>query len=348
MNDDVVQRAPGRKRATIKDVAALAGVSVSTVSHVFSGGRPISAATSERVMHAARTLRYQAHPSAKSLRTAKADIIGLIVRPRDAIHGTLRGTETFQRLLGSIAAHALEQGKGLVHVPDVLDPSATRVSMDACIIAHPYFDDEVVRELRSRGVPIVMIDADPVHDDVPWSVNIDHETPTLEILDAMWREGRRRILFLSGREDNQWNRLSSLAYFDWCARTGVEPDHLVVYEGDGIEGAMAAAREFLDRPARPDAVLAAPSTFARGILHVADERGIAVPRELALAALTDSERTHSARPPITGLDLGMEEAGAEAVRLAIALANAEAPPAEPVRVSPHIRWRESLPAPPET
>lgn len=338
-------RATPHKRATIRDVAELAGVSISTVSHVFSGSRPISDATVERVKLAADKLRYQANPSAKNLRTAKAGIIGLIVRPKDAIHGTIRGTETFQRLLGSIATHALEQGRGMIHVPDVLDPTSISVPMDVCIVAHPYRNDQVVAKLRSRGVPLVMIDTDPAHADLPWAVNIDHTLAPRAFLDAFLAEGRRRISYISGTEDNAWNRDGVAVYLAWCAEQGLATDHHEVYEGEGIEGSIRVARDLLAREDRPDAILTGPSTFAHGVLLVAQELGIRVPEDLALATLTDSERTRASQPPITSLDLCMEDAGAEAVRLAIALSDGAAPPATPVTISPEILWRTSLPQP---
>lgn len=330
------------KRATIRDVANLASVSISTVSHVFSGSRPISEKTKERVREAALKLNYHADPSARSLRSSKAGIIGFILRPKDAILGTLRGTETFQALLSSIATHALEQGRGLIHVPDVLDSSATNVAMDACIVAHPYYDDQVVAKLRSRGIPIVMIDADPVHADIPWAVNMEFETPVRAILDRMYEKGRRRITFISGTESNGWNRISTQCYVDWCAERGLPAEHFAIYEGTGIKGSIDRARELLSREDAPDAILTGPSTFARGVLDVAQELGIEVPKSLALAALTDSELTRSSTPKITSLELPMEQAGAEAVKLAISLADNGTPPVDPILVHPQIKWRSTL------
>ncbi|WP_053385137.1 LacI family DNA-binding transcriptional regulator [Leucobacter celer] len=336
---------PNGRKVTIRDVASLANVSISTVSHVFSGSRPISEKTKERVRNAAAQLNYQPDPSARSLRSSKAGIIGLILRPKDAIHGTLRGTETFQSLLSSIATHALEHGRGLIHVPDVLDSSATSVAMDACIVAHPCFDDKVVAELRSRGTPVVMIDADPVHADVPWVVNIDFRTATVEMLEAMRGEGRKRITYISGTESNSWNRISTAAYEEWCLAHGFPPEHIAVYEGTGMQGALDTAHRLLSRENPPDAILTGPSTFARGVLEVATSLGVDVPGQLAIAALTDSELTRTSTPPVTSLELRMDQAGAEAVRLALRLADGGDPPGEPLTVQPEIMWRESLPRP---
>src|SRR3546814_3394174 len=99
------------RRTTIRDVALRAGVSISTVSHVFSGARPISQATRDRVLVAARALSYYPSATAQSMRHGDTRIIGLALRPRDAISGAPRGTETFGRLIGAAAAHVLERDR---------------------------------------------------------------------------------------------------------------------------------------------------------------------------------------------------------------------------------------------
>ena len=108
---------------------------------------------------------------------------------------------------------------------------------------------------------------------------------------------------------------------------------------------MRIAYNLLSRSERPTAILTGPSSFANGILKVAQDLDICVPDELALACLSDSELTRSSHPPITSLDLCMEEVGAEAVRLAIALSKGDVPPSTPTLITPNINWRKSLPQP---
>ena len=193
---------PRPTRATISDVAAHAGVSISTVSHALSGNRPISAATQARVREAIEVLGYGANPTAASLRTGRSGIVGLILRPRDAVHGSLRGTETFTRLSGAIATAVLDRGIGLMHVPDILNPATARVPMDGCIVAHPYGEDEVLAELLRRGVPVVTVEEDPDHPDYPWAVTLDYQTVLTELLDGLYAQGARRIALVTGTEDN--------------------------------------------------------------------------------------------------------------------------------------------------
>ena len=236
-----------RTRPTISDVAAAAGVSISTVSHTLSGNRPISAATRARVHEAIDALGYGANPAARSLRTGRSGMVGLILRPRDAVHGSLRGTETFTRLSGAIATAVLDRGIGLVHVPDILDPAAARVPMDGCIVAHPYGHDEVLAELLRRGVPVVTVEEDPDHPDFPWAVTLDYETVVVELLDGLYGQGARSIALITGTEDNTWNRRTAEIYAGWAAEHGMPSRLSSLYEGAGIEGAETVHPADADR-----------------------------------------------------------------------------------------------------
>jgi len=329
------------QRATIRDVAERAGVSISTVSHVFSGGRPISEQTRKRVRQAAEELAYHANPTAQSLRNSTTGIIGLVVRPKDAIRGSLRGTETFSRLMGAIAIEVLERGLALIHVPDLLDPSATQVPMDGCIVAHPYGNDPVLNELVSRGIPVVTVEEDPDHPEFEWSANLSYDDAITQLLSGMKEQGAQRIMLLSGTEDNAWNRRPAELYKLWAAGNQEHVLHANLYEGEGASGAARFVASVLDSSTPPDAFVTGPSTFAAGALEAFTQRGLSTPHNLLLAALSDSEYTRSAEPPITALDLSLEALAANAVDLMIRRIAGDEKPGGPSLVHPELHWRKS-------
>lgn len=337
-----MQRAadPPRK-ATIRDVAERAGVAISTVSHVFSGTRPISEKTRVRVRQAAEELAYRANPTAQSLRTSRTGIIGLVVRPRDAIHGSVRGTETFPRLMGAVATQVLERGLSLIHVPDVLDRSATQVPMDGCIVAHPYANDAAVAELNRRHTPIVTVEEDPELHGWPWAVTLDYESVIHPLLNGLKARGARRIMLLSGTEDNAWNRRPAEIYRAWSRDNQSEVLHVELYEGEASLGAARLMSELLDHGSPPDAVVTGPSTFAAGVLQAFNQRGFQAPEHFQLAALTDSEYTRSAQPRITAVDLELEDLAVEAVNLLIKRLEQDSSVPTSSRVSPTLHWRAS-------
>jgi len=332
---------PRRTRATISDVAAHAGVSISTVSHALSGNRPISAATQARVREAIEVLGYGANPTAASLRTGRSGIVGLILRPRDAVHGSLRGTETFTRLSGAIATAVLDRGIGLMHVPDILNPATARVPMDGCIVAHPYGEDEVLAELLRRGVPVVTVEEDPDHPDYPWAVTLDYQTVLTELLDGLYAQGARRIALVTGTEDNTWNRRTRQIYTEWASGHQMPVRHGALYEGVGVDGAEEFIAPMLTGSNPPDAVITGPSPFAAGFAHVAEGLGLSIPGDLMLAAVTDSEFSRGNNPPITAVDLALEELARHAVDLMLDQLSGRAPPDRPIVVQPTLHWRGS-------
>ncbi|MGI8721642.1 MAG: LacI family DNA-binding transcriptional regulator [Geodermatophilaceae bacterium] len=344
--EPTVRPDPGvsRTKVTISDVAAYAGVSISTVSHALSGNRTISAATQARVREAITALGYGANPTARSLRTGRSGIVGLILRPRDAVHGSLRGTETFTRLSGAIATAVLDRGIGLMHVPDILDPAAARVPMDGCIVAHPYGQDEVLAELLRRGVPVVTVEEDPDHPDFPWAVRLDYDTVLTELLDGLHARGSERIALVTGTEDNTWNRRTREIYIDWANRHEMPVRHSALYEGLGVAGAEEFIVPILADAARPDTVITGPSPFAAGIAHVAEKLGLSIPEDLMLAAVTDSEFSRGNDPPITAVDLSLEDLARHAVDLMLDQLAGGPPPERPIVVQPVLHWRGSTSA----
>ena len=330
-----------QKRATIHDVAKRAGVSISTVSHTFSGRRTISEDTRERVRAAAAELGYAADPAARNLRTGSSGLLGMILRPRDAAHGSHGGTETFTRFTGTVATEVLDHKLGLVHVPDIFDPTASRVPMDGCIVAFPYGSDAVLEELLRRQVPLVVVDEDPDHPGFPWSIRLDYRGAIVDLLDRIADQGARRIMLVSGTEDNAWNRYSREAYLGWVSAHGMPARLVELYEGEGREGGHKLLTPILRGGDRPDAIIAAASRFAAGIADAAEDSGLVIPDDLMLAALTDSTHSRDRSPAITAVDLVLEDLGRAAVDLLLARLAGSPEPSEPVTLSPQLHWRAS-------
>lgn len=328
-------------KVTIREVAERAQVAISTVSHAFSGRRPISPATRERVLRAAAELGYDPNPSARSLRTGRSGIVGLVLRPRYAVSGTPDRAETFNRLVGAIATEMLRRGTGLIHVPDLHDPGVARMPMDGCIVAHPYGGDVVLTELIGRGVPVVTVEEDPDRPDLPWAVRLDYTGTVTALLDHLAEQGARSIVLFTGSEDNAWNRRSRETHLAWCARRGYEARVDVLSEGLAPTDAAATIGALLAGPRRPDAVIVATSDFAALVGRIAAARGLRVPEDLMIAALTDTEHSRSARPPITAMDLNHEGLAERAVELMLARLAGADEPAEPAVVRPDLRLRAS-------
>lgn len=332
-----------RRAVTIRDVAERAQVAISTVSHAFSASRPISQATRDRVIHAAAELGYEPDPSARSLRTGRAGILGLVLRPRYAVAGRPDQAETFNRLVGAVATEMLRRKTGLIHVPDLDDPAVARVPMDGCIVAHPYGADETLRRLTHRGIPTATIEEDPERADFTWTVRLDYTHIVTALLEHLHEQGASEIELLSGTEDNAWNRRPRETYLAWCARNRIRPRTGTLGEGLATDQAAAQARDLLCSTNRPDAIVVATSDFAALVVAVATDAGLRVPDDVMVASLTDSEHTRTASPAITAMDLNHESLAEQAVELILARISDVQHPPEPV-VTPLLHKRGSTAA----
>jgi DNA-binding LacI/PurR family transcriptional regulator len=119
---------------------------------------------------------------------------------------------------------------------------------------------------------------------------------------------------------------------------------LRVPEAAGEEGGRDAARLLLDTvQGRPDAIYCQTGRHAAGVLAEAKRLGLAVPRDLLLAAGSDAQQTRLAVPGISALDLAPEETGKAAVKLLVARLGGE-PASGPVIVPAHLHERPSTSA----
>lgn len=330
-----------RSRATIREVAERAGVSISTVSHALSGRRPISDATKERIHQAIDELGYQPSPSAQMLRTGRANMIGFILRPRAATQGDPSGSETFNRLSGSVAIEMLRRNVGLVHVPNLENPDTAGVPMDGCIVAHPHGSDLVLTELERQGMPLVTIDEDPDRPDRGWAVLLDTAGSVHTLLQHLAERGAENVMALIGSDDNAWMRRATETYHSWCMATGRTPRTLSVDVGASGDDVVTQLRPILEAQDRPDALVVPASDHAARIAALAGELGLSIPGDLMIVALTDTEHSRTATPPITAMDLQHEKLALAATTLILKRLNGESEPQSPPVVHPQITFRES-------
>ena len=342
-----------RTTVTIKDVAAAAGVSPSTVSHTFSGRRAISESTRQRVLAAANKLGYVPNAHARQLRLGKSNMLGLVLRPRYAVAGTPDAAETFNRLSGAMATESLRRGLGLVHVPDIEGSGHDLPPMDGCIIAHPYENDRTIDVLENARIPYVLADPDPARPDIPWVVGVDYAVGVRTVLEAAKGKRGRHVVLLPGTESNAWNIVAEQTYRDWCADIAQEPEVTPLSEGASVEDVRAAVRAVIGRHegAREGAheterggavaLVYGDSSASPAVLAELEALGKRVPEDVGLATLTATVHNRVAHSPVTGMDLGHEQLAQRAVALLVSRISGEPAPEKPRTVTPEVTVRAS-------
>jgi DNA-binding LacI/PurR family transcriptional regulator len=306
-----------RGRAGIRDVAAAAGVSITTVSDALNGKGRLPDATRSHVREVAQRLGYRPSAAARTLRTGKSGLIGLTVTTYGEEPFTFTEFAYFAEMARAATSAALARGYALVILPATSRHDLwSNVALDGTVVIDPSDEDPVVTELVRSGLPVVS-DGRPAGSlPVTAWVDNDHEEAVRGLLDHLAEAGARRIGLLTGTSTDTYTRLSTTAYFDWCARVGQEPVYEHYPAHDPCAGAVAADR-LLARPDRPDAVYGLFDPNGTDLLAAARRYGLRVPEDLLLVCCSESNVYASTEPPITTLSLKPGRIGNTVIQLLI-------------------------------
>lgn len=310
-------------RIGIKEVAAAAGVSTTTVSHALSGKGRLPEATRERVREVARRLGYQPNVSARKLGGGTSGLLALAVSQVEDLTFQLGDFDYFASLIRHATTAALDRGYALAIVPAAdVEGTLHKIPADGAVVVDPVPDDASVAYLRRQGVPIVttgriLEDGDDGH----W-VDNDHRAGVRGVLDHLHAVGARRIAIVAPRSFSSFIADVRAGYAAWCEEHGCE--EIVGTAPDVTEtGGFEAASGLLERAEPPDAIYAVLDRLAIGVLLAAGAKQVGVPEDLRVAACTDSVAAQTARPPLTTLGLNPERIGREAVGMLIDLVEDE-------------------------
>lgn len=301
-------------RVTIGDVAALAGVSIATVSRVVNGHYGVSQPTSERVQVVIDELGYESSLIARSLRSQRTNVIGILVS----------GIEPFSAELLKGAARALQQSEYelVVYSGGMRGQGGwerrylSRVGgtlTDGIILVTP-----TVVEVDA-DCPIVAVDPNvgPSHLATVDSQNYEGAVTAVEHLIGL---GHRRIGFLAGRPDLESARRREAGYRAALVAAGLEVDEALIQAGAFTEeAAVEPARRLLTMVDRPTAVFASNDLSAKQVIAQALELGLRVPDDVSVIGFDNIPESALTDPPLTTIDQSIQAMGVAAVSMLIDL-----------------------------
>lgn len=280
-------------RPTLAAVAARAGVSVSTASLVFSGRGPVADATRDRVLAAAAELDYAGpDPTARSLRRGSTGVIGVVTE--DTLADSFRDPMNLA-LLDGIGEGLGDERLGLLVVPNASDPAIELAAapVDAAILLGCSTDvAPSVAALRLRRIPVVAIEAVPMEGVV--AIDLDNRDASRRGADHLRELGHERVAVVTLPLDSRRTRgevtpereAASAAHTTLERLAGVRavfPDAPAYSAtGSSIDEGARVAGELLDAGLRPTAIVAQSDLLAVGVIRAAEQRGLAVPRDLSV------------------------------------------------------------------
>ena len=302
-------------RVTIGDVAERAGVSIATVSRVVNGRYGVAPATLDRVRVVIADLGYESSLIARSLRSQRTNVIGVLVTD----------IEPFSAEVLKGAANALRGGEyELVvysggHGGDNVGWEQRYISRlggtltDGTVLVTP-----TVTEVQTNQ-PIVAVDPHSGASAFATFASQNFEG-ALSATRHLTELGHRRIGFLGGRHDLESARLREQGYRAGLEEAGIAFDPELVLEGGFKETtAEAPARCLLSLDHRPTAIFAANDSSAIQTMRTAAELGLDVPGDLSVIGFDNVPESALTRPPLTTVEQPIQTLGFEAVRLLITL-----------------------------
>lgn len=300
---------------TVRDVAALAEVSVSTVSNVLNSPDRVAAETLDRVRSAIHELGYIRNDAARALRLGESKVVGMVISEStspfyaDVIRAAdiALAARGYSSLVGS-AYHDNSAAERLIRLFE-----AQRVRG---LLLNPFTAPlPVLKAVLRRGVPVVHVDAEapfPGH----CSVTTDHVAGGRMAVQHLAAVGRKRIALVRGPAEVSQIMLRMEGARATCAELGIECEE-VVASTYFVRGGVHAGGVIASRPLskRPDAVFAANDILAMGIVSALTERGVRVPEDIAVVGYDDTDFAIAARVPLTTLRQPATEIGARAAAL---------------------------------
>ncbi len=332
---------PAKRRnghpATIHDVAALAGVSIATVSRVINGSSRVSVPVKTKVQEAIASLNFVPQTAARVLAAKKTNTIGLILPEISGFY--------FSPLL-----HGIEEAISdteydlLVHSSvsrqDNASPPTGKLgehNTDGLLIYTASVSTEEISRLHSHGFPMVLLLQSPPDDLKIPSVTIENKTGAFKIVNHLIEaHGHRKIAFLAGPENEEDATWREQGYREALTSHGISINNkLISMGGFDTPTAQNSVAEWISKGVKFDAIFAADDDSAIGAINALQYTDLRVPEDIAIVGFDDVYVSQYLSPPLTTVQVPIEQAGYTAAAQLIHLLRQEA-------VEPHVQLPTKL------
>lgn len=310
-----------QKRVTAKDIAALAGVSQSTVSRVLGSEEKsslISEETALRIKKIAKREGYSPNPIARALRGEKTNLIGLIVREiaDPFFAGVIEELSSGFRQLGYnvILGHVHSDPAQAMQITRVLDSR----QCDGMIFLGDLNDDmKLMNLILEENHPAVTMCRGTPAEHIP-SINCNNVSGTWMLIHHLLGLGHKEFAFIDGGSigDIRERRMTFSQLEDQYPDLSLT---IIKAETNTFEGGYKAMRTLLEGPNLPTAIMAADDSMAVGVLYAINDAGLHVPEHISVAGFDDIELSHYTIPALTTIKQPVKEMAREAIDMLIRL-----------------------------
>ena len=305
---------------TIKDIAKRAGVAHTTVSRALRGSPLITPETTERIRQIAAELGYYPSAAARSLKTSRSQVLGVVVSNLD--------DPFFSEILQGIEGVAQESGYSLFVAASQHDPQREQNIVqamvehraDGVIICSTPFSGEQARLLLEYGRPIVVVN-NQCAEDYRYSIYHDDVDGSRQITRHLIALGHQRIAYLGNAASGRTtlDRLIGFQQETVAAGLAIPAECIYQVPGGGPSDGLAAAEHFLALSERPTALVCFNDMMAVGMLKGLQQAGLRVPEDCSVTGFDNIAFSAYTQPALTTFDQPKRFIGAEAARVILGL-----------------------------
>jgi DNA-binding LacI/PurR family transcriptional regulator len=318
-------------RATIRDIAAYAGVSITTVSRVLNDRPDVASETREAVLQVIRELNFTSNRAPRPAQSGRTGLVGVTIPEvlGDYFAQLITGfTEALYELdMQAVLCPTFHhQERELTLVNQLLERK-----IDGAILVLPDESTEELLHLKQKGFPFVVADEGyPLDGHFPL-VGAANMAGAIEATEHLLELGHRRIGLIKGIPGFVATEDRTSGYRAALSAAGIRPDPALETDGEfrTIQGRAAAAR-LLDLSERPTAIFALNDEMAVAVLQEARARGIRVPEDLSVVGFDNTMVSQNSVPALTTVHQPLEEVGRMAVNLLVRII--DEPRAHPIRL----------------
>lgn len=298
--------------STIREIAEMAGVSVTTVSRVlnFDDTLNVQDETKRRVFEAADRLEYQVKDKKRRKKKLK---LGLLCSysPEEELEDTF-----YLSIRIAVEKKIEKEGFKKVQLSQEDTPEDT-AKLDGMICLGT-FNDEMIQKIQSYHKPAVFIDAlgnPDIFDSVV--VNLKHSVAA--VLDYLLEEGHKKIAFIGGcdteSEEGPSEDPRTAAFRSYMKKKGMLREEYIRIGGFTPKYGYKLGKYFLELSERPTAIFCANDSLAIGCYKAVQEAGLEIPADISIVGFNDISMAKYLVPPLTTVHIPMDFMGERAVEV---------------------------------
>ncbi|QKS70659.1 LacI family DNA-binding transcriptional regulator [Paenalkalicoccus suaedae] len=310
--------------ATIKDIAKIAGVSVTTVSRALNGYSDVSEKTRSRVEQVAKELKYSPNAVARTLVMNKSKTIGLLVS--DLNRAGAKDMFTYEVMCG-INDSVSDEDYDLILFSTNHDKQQVKTYTQLCqerqvegvIMQGVRMNDTYLTEIMDSQIPCVLIDVELEGDSVGY-VSTDNVFGAQMAVKHLVNLGHKKIGFINGHDQALVSKKRREGYEKELTSAGITIDESLIANGEFNElQAEIVARDILTKHQDITAFFCASDLMALGAMRAIQQKGLRIPEDISIVGFDDITLAQYTSPPLTTVSQDKYQMGYVAAKLLIGM-----------------------------